>query len=197
MFVLFVLIFQFVSAHPVIWDGGIEHVCEYSNKHLLMTHHRSYAATYSFGYRYNLYCAKRELINIEWLCNGHLYRWNRTSSQSNLYSLLTLGVNNRNQIDASVGCQYDWETREKYLLFRSVFTTQKSTLTSRIGTVLNKGGFYDAHYWAILERYDVITNGIRSVKWFPIIRIVRPDYLFEYKYDHDDGSISTTLMVHI
>jgi hypothetical protein len=202
------LFIQTAQAHPVAFEGAtaVQFFSDVRMREVQLYH--SITSRHSLGTRYIRLGSgeeKRDLAlgGANWL----LHRWNRDSSQANVYLGGALGNTwntTRSGMTGLFEIDTDWESRQYYVAaqFRGIEPIGKSrgersiySGYARVGFAPYVAEYGDIHTWVILE-VDRMTRSGMSTQVTPLLRFFHRNVLFEIGRSFDDNW-KFNFMIHL
>lgn len=196
--VLFASFANHVYSRPISYPGGFTIMqMNDADKNTLHLHY-SPTAKYSIGYRAEYWRDNDWLLHSAQL-NYLVNRWNKPSSQANLYFKSGLGVidNSNNPLGESdqntgfYGLAFDWEDRRYFASYENrYYQTESGAIddfymhSARVGIAPYIGKYNDLHTWIMLQ-LDHHSEKQDELVITPLLRFFKNQYLAEIGINQD------------
>tara|TARA_B100000401_G_scaffold118922_1_gene77653 strand:- start:438 stop:1040 length:603 start_codon:yes stop_codon:yes gene_type:complete len=192
IFFTLIILLNSVSAHPVIFKNG---------KVFWITQNPSFndirlgvSKTNSWLIGGRLLEDRKSNETFALVNNNYLAkRWNNRNSQANLYLLSSVGLNTRNSKSmGTIGIHGDWEDRRFMVMQMIEHFSHNSALVSNTRLAYSP---YTVDYsktstWLIAHYRIEYNDDQYSYMFFPVIRLFKKNYLFEFGYNGNDSFLS-------
>jgi len=192
IFFTLIILLSSVSAHPVIFKNG---------KVFWITQNPSFndirlgvSKTNSWLIGGRLLEDRKSNETFALVNNNYLAkRWNNRNSQANLYLLSSVGLNTRNSKSmGTIGIHGDWEDRRFMVMQMIEHFSHNSALVSNTRLAYSP---YTVDYsktstWLIAHYRIEYNDDQYSYMFFPVIRLFKKNYLFEFGYNGNDSFLS-------
>jgi len=181
---------NFVHARPVSYPGGWTLMAmndgDKNSAHL----HYSPTAKTSVGYKFEYWRDKELTLNAVQI-NNLLKRWNKPSSQANLYLKSGAGIahSNKGSHDGEssaagfTGLAADWEDRRYFVSYENRYTQAGKIddfyqQSARVGWAPYEGDYGDLHTWLMLQ-VEHAPEADHNVTVTPLVRFFKDVHLLE------------------
>ena len=192
IFFTLIILLSSVSAHPVIFKNG---------KVFWITQNPSFndirlgvSKTNSWLIGGRLLEDRKSNETFALVNNNYLAkRWNNRNSQANLYLLSSVGLNTRNSKSmGTIGIHGDWEDRRFMVMQMIEHFSHNSALVSNTRLAYSP---YTVDYsktstWLIAHYRIEYNDDQYSYMFFPVIRLFKKNYLFEFGYNGNYSFLS-------
>lgn len=184
------------QARPVSYPGGWTLMVMNDVNHNSLHLHYSPSPKYSIGYRHE-YLRDTKSHGDYIQLNNLIKRWNKKSSQANLYLKSGIGVvYDSDDIEeaAFTGIATDWEDRRFFVSYENKFfyggdIEKYAHHSARAGYAPYEGDFGDLHTWLMVQvDYDAGEEDTFSVT--PLVRFFKGVQFLELGYNLDNGIIA-------